>query len=229
MPGFQGNTGPPGPPGGPTGPTGPDGDTSGPGFQGPTGDTGPVGDTGLGPTGASGFGAINYSFYTADSSIQSYFNNVFAETYEFSVLGITGAWYAINWTLNERISGHDPVGTSLGLSSSYIDFWDGTTIYMPIIINKNLGGCVMNPSTFLNGAGSTGTYITATVNDYVDLTGFSAAGPTGVCRIWQMGDAASGATAIRVDMDAMSLTLTEMERVNGSTGGPTGITALWGS
>jgi hypothetical protein len=177
----------------------------------------------LGPTGASGFGAINYSFYTADSSVQSYFNNAFTETYEFSVLGITGAWYAINWTLNETIKSGD--GGALGLSSSYIDFWDGTTSYDPIIINKNVGGCVMNPSTFLNGAGSTGTYITATVNDYVNLTAFSAAGPTGVCRIWQIGDSAAGATAINVGMDAMSLTLTEMEQVNG----PTGITAFWAS
>jgi hypothetical protein len=179
----------------------------------------------LGPTGASGFGAINYSFYTANATIESYFNNAFAKTYEFSVLGITGTWYAINWTLNERLISYDPSSNVLGLSSSYIDFWDGATSYEPTIINKSVGGCVMNPSTFINGVGSTGTYITATVNDYVDLTGFSTAGPTGVCRIWQIADAAAGgATAIQVGMDAMSLTLAQMEQVSG----PTGITANLG-
>ena len=140
------------------------------------------------------------------------------------MLGITGTRYAINWTLNERLIGHDPSSNVLGLSSSYIDFWDGATSYEPAIINKTVGGSVMNPSTFINGVGSTGTYITATVNDYVNLTGFSAAGPTGVCRIWQIADAAAGsATAIQVGMNAMSLTLTEMEQVSG----PTDITAYW--
>jgi len=137
------------------------------------------------------------------------------------VLGITGAWYAINWTLNERIVSGD--GGALGLSSSYIDFWDGATPYTPVIVNSTVGGCVMNPSTFDNGAGSTGTYITATVNDYVNLTGFGTAGPTGVCRIWQIVDSAAGATMINVLADAMSLTLTEMELA----GGPTGVTAQW--
>jgi hypothetical protein len=178
----------------------------------------------LGPTGPSGFGAINYSFYTANATIQSYFDNAFYKTYEFSVLGITGTWYAINWTLNERIVSGD--GGALGLSASYIDFWDGAASYTPVIVNSTVGGCVMNPSTFLNGAGSTGTYITATVNDYVDLRTFSAAGPTGVCRIWQIVDSAAGATSIQVDQDAMSLTLTEIEP-GGSTGGPTGIIASW--
>jgi hypothetical protein len=175
----------------------------------------------LGPTGASGFGAINYSFYTADSSIQSYFNNAFAMTHDFSVPGITGTWYAINWTLNERLISYDPSSNLLGLSSSYIDFWDGATSYEPAIINKTVGGSVMNPSTFINGVGSTGTYITATVNDYVNLTGL---GPTGVCRIWQIADAAAGgAMKINIDRVAMSLTLTEMEQASG----PTGITAYW--
>ena len=126
--------------------------------------------------------------------------------------------------MNEKIQSGD--GGALGLSSSYIDFWDGATTYTPVIINSTVGGCVMNPSTFDNGPGSTGTYITATVNDYVNLTGFSAAGPTGVCRIWQIVDTAAGATSINVLSDAMSLTLTEMEP-GGSTGGPTGITAYW--
>jgi hypothetical protein len=165
-----------------------------------------------------------------DATLQPYFKNSgganpFTKTYEFSVLGITGTWYAINWTLNERIVSGD--GGALGLSSSYIDFWDGAASYTPVIVNSTVGGCVMNPSTFNNnGAGSTGTYITATVNDYVDLRTFSAAGPTGVCRIWQIVDTAAGATAINVLADAMSLTLTEIEP-GGSTGGPTGINAYW--
>jgi hypothetical protein len=108
-----------------------------------------------------------------------------------------GAHYAINWTLCEQVSATDA-------SQVYIEFYDGTTTFMPRIIgtatHSNFGA-VMTPVSTINGPYNLQTI---SVADFVDLTSYDPINALN-CIIYQRGSTGVGPSGITLQKYDMSL------------------------
>jgi hypothetical protein len=115
----------------------------------------------------------------------------------------TGAHYAINWTLCEQVSTTDA-------SQVYIEFNDGTTTFMPLIIGTTTHsnfGAVMTPVSTNSGPLELQTI---SVADFVDLTNYSPTNPLN-CLIYQRGSTGvgpSGITLLQYDMSLQFMAIT---------------------
>jgi hypothetical protein len=184
-------------PTGPAGDTGPQGSSGAPGDQGPAGEPGITGNIGpVGPT-----AAITSVFFISGPTA-AYSNTGYTGISTFIIEpgnGVTGALYAISWTLNETLE-----TVVRGNSSVYIDFNDGVTGYVPFNVNTGATG---NGSVMYSIQYTSSINQTTSVNDFVDLSNY--AGATGLkCNIYQKNNTVD-TNPVTINSYKMALRMTQ--------------------